>query len=442
MMDRALITRLRVLLVEDVPEDAAAVLQHLRSEGYEPEHQRVDTDKGLREALAESEWDIVISDYRLSHFEVTDVLRVVREQAKDIPFIVVSSTVLEDAAVECMRAGAADFVLKDRLVRLGPAVARELKESASRRARRHAEYSLRRSEARARQIVAASSEGIVIIDSAGLVRYINVAAEKMLGRPAASLLGAELPLSLPRGGGSSEVELPAVSDPPVTMELRQSSLEWAGEDSTVVFLHDITLRRLAEQRLKESFVSLADTLAKAMASRDPYTTGHQQRVARLSVLVGSAMDLGEEQLWQLRLAGLLHDVGKVAVPESLLTKPGTLTVEETDIVRMHAQAGYEILKDSGLPPAVALMTLHHHERLNGSGYPDGLMASDLSLDDRILAASNVLDSRTAFRPYRKALPVQTAMASLIEGKDTLYDASVVDRLNEIVAAGQYVPGNQ
>lgn len=426
-------TRLRVLLVEDVPEDSELLLRQLRASGYEPEYRRVDT---------EAEWDIVISDYKMPHFSAPDALRAVQELVRDVPFIVVSGTVAEDVAVECMRAGAADFVAKNRLVRLGPAVARELQESAGRRARRRAESALRRSEASARKIVAASGEGIVIVDRAGLVRYVNPAAGTMLGQPAAALLGAAPPFSLSEQPGALEVELLPASGEPVTVELRHSSIDWAGEDSVVVFLHDITLRKLAERQLKDSFVSLADTLSRAMASRDPYTTDHQQRVADLVVLAGSRLGLDGERLWQLRLGGLLHDVGKVAVPESLLTKPGGLTAEEFDIVRTHAREGYEILKASGLPPAVALMALHHHENLDGTGYPDGLRGDALSLEARILTACNALESLTSFRPYRRAFSPQSALSRLVGGSGTKYDPAVVDCLNGLVAAGEYVPGRR
>lgn len=194
--DGVMTDRLRVLLVEDAPEDVEILLRQLRAAGYEPEYRQVDTEDALRESLASENWDLVISDYNLPRFSALDALRMVQEQAEGLPFIVVSGTLVEDVVVECMRAGAADFVAKNRLVRLGPAVARELRESAARRARSHAEGALRRSEASARKIVTASSEGIAIVDRAGLVRYVNPAAERMFGRPAKTLPGNRLPFSL------------------------------------------------------------------------------------------------------------------------------------------------------------------------------------------------------------------------------------------------------
>jgi putative nucleotidyltransferase with HDIG domain len=261
----------------------------------------------------------------------------------------------------------------------------------------------------------------------------------MLGGRTASLVGAELPVPLPDGGETAEIDLTTISGTPMVVEVRTSHIDWAQQESTLVILHDITMRKQAEIQLRDSFVTLADTLSRAMASRDPYTTDHQQRVAALVVLVGSRMGLGEERLWALRLGGLLHDIGKVSVPESLLTKPGKLTSEEFALAQTHAQEGFAILKDTGLPPAVALMALHHHEFLNGTGYPEGLTGESLSLEDRILVACNLVESLTSFRPYRRAFKLDAAVARLVDGSGTNYDPSVVSCVTELISRGEFLP---
>jgi putative nucleotidyltransferase with HDIG domain len=439
---KTMTNRLRVLLIEDIEEDAALVLRQLRTAGYEPESRRVQTEDELLDALSQSEWDVVISEYKMRRFSAPDALRIVQDRVKDLPFVVVSGTVGEDVAVECMRAGAVDFLSKNRLVRLGPAVSREVLAASGRRARRSAESALRTSEASARQIVFASNEGILIVDGTLLVRYVNPAAEVMLGRTAGALVGHELPFPLCGDSNGGEASLVSATGAALTVEVRTSRIDWAGEDSTLVVLHDITMRKRVETQLKNSFVNLADTLSRAMASRDPYTTGHQQRVAGLVVQVGSRMGLNQEQLWELRLGALLHDVGKVAVPERLLTKPGRLTAEEFDIVKTHSQEGYEILRESGLPTAVALMALHHHESLDGSGYPQHLPSESLNLEDRILIASNVLESLTSFRPYRRAFEMGTAVSMLVAESGTRFDPAVVSCLTELVEKGEFVPGGR
>jgi len=433
-------TTLRVLLIEDSSEPAETMRGHLRAAGFEPDMRYVSSEQALREALSESQWDIVISSYRLSGMSALAALRVVQDTVRDLPFIVYSGLEDEDAAIECLRAGAADYLSGDHLARLGPVIAREVRVAAGRRDRKLMESALRKREASARRIVAASSEGTVVVDGKRLVRYLNPAAETMLGRDAERLLGRELPLGLDGASGSSEVDMLPVCGVPIIVEVRWSAIDWGGEEATLVILHDVTIRRRAEAQLRDSFVTLADTLSRAMASRDPYTTNHQQRVAGLVLQVGARMGLKDAQLWELRLGGLLHDVGKVAVPETLLTKPGRLTPEELEIVRTHPQQGYDILKDAGLPPAVALMALHHHESLDGTGYPQGLSGNALTLQDRILTASNVLESLTSFRPYRRAFTVERALSTLREGVGRQFDADVVDCLHGLVSAGAYQPG--
>jgi len=435
-------TSLRVLLLQDIEGDAAPILRQLRESGYEPEFRLVNTAEGLRDALTQSEWDVVVSEYKMRELSALEALRLVQDRGKDTPFVVLSGAVEEEVVVECVSAGAVDFVSRKRLSRLGPAVARIVLGASGRRARKDSESALRKNEAGASTVVSASSEGIVIVDHARRVRYVNPAAEMMLGHSAGSLVGHELPIHRGEESNDGEVDLVSATGASLTVEVRTSRIDWAGEDSTLVVLHDITMRKRVETQLKDSFVNLADTLSRAMASRDPYTTGHQQRVAGLVVQVGARMGLNQEQLWELRLGGLLHDVGKVAVPESLLTKPGRLTAEEFDLVKTHSQEGYEILRESGLPSAVALMALHHHESLDGSGYPQHLLSDALSLEDRILTASNVLESLTSFRPYRRAFEMSTAVSMLVAESGSRFDPAVVSCLTDLVEEGAFVPGGK
>jgi putative nucleotidyltransferase with HDIG domain len=203
---------------------------------------------------------------------------------------------------------------------------------------------------------------------------------------------------------------------------------------------DIAERKRAQEQLERSFINLAETNSRAMSARDPYTARHQERVADLVCLVGQEMGLDEDRLQCLRLGALLHDIGKIAIPEVILAKPGKLPEEEWDLVRTHTSQGYEILKDTGLPGIVAEMALHHHERLDGSGYPDGLRGDELSPDLRILIVCNVVEAMSAFRPYRRARSMADVLEELGEGRGTKYDAQVVDIVRRLIEAGQFKPG--
>ena len=195
-------------------------------------------------------------------------------------------------------------------------------------------------------------------------------------------------------------------------------------------------KRLEEQP-RDELLNLAETLSRAMASRDPSTTNHQRRVAEFVVQVGSRLGLSAERLRVLRLGGLLHDVGKIAVPELILTRPGKLSKEELELVRTHPQVGYEILRDAGLPPVVPLLALHHHERLDGSGYPQGLSGDALTIEDRILSVCNVVEAMGAHRPYRRGRGRKEVIAEIVAGRGTRYDPKVVDCVLELLESGEF-----
>ncbi|HBR10507.1 TPA: hypothetical protein DD712_04600 [Candidatus Acetothermia bacterium] len=165
---------------------------------------------------------------------------------------------------------------------------------------------------------------------------------------------------------------------------------------------DITERKQAEAALKLSFLNLAETVSRVFTLRDPFIAEHRQTTATLARAVGEKMGLAAERLEALYIGSLLHDIGKISIPEMILRKPGKLTEEEWGLVRTHPQHGYAVLKDADLAWPVAELALHHHERLDGSGYPDGLKGDELILEVRILAVCNVVDAMSALRPHRPA----------------------------------------
>jgi putative nucleotidyltransferase with HDIG domain len=160
--------------------------------------------------------------------------------------------------------------------------------------------------------------------------------------------------------------------------------------------------------------------------RDPYTAGHQRGVTRLACALARRMGLSFDRIEGIRVAGFLHDIGKIVVPAEILNKPGTISEYEMNIIRVHPQAGYDILKKIDFPWPVADIVLQHHERLDGSGYPKGLTDMAILLEAKILAVADVVEAMAAHRPYRPTLGLDRALDEIAKNKGILYDAEVVE----------------
>jgi HD-GYP domain-containing protein (c-di-GMP phosphodiesterase class II) len=172
--------------------------------------------------------------------------------------------------------------------------------------------------------------------------------------------------------------------------------------------------------------ALVQVLESTMAARDPYTVGHQRRVSQIAANIGRDMGLSEDSLRDLRLAAMLHDLGKFAIPSDLLAKPGKLTSPEFALIKTHPQVAYNILEPITLPGKTAEIILQHHERLNGSGYPQGLAGDEILLEARILSVADVMEAMCSHRPYRAALSLAETLDELSQNKGILYDAAVVE----------------
>ncbi len=182
----------------------------------------------------------------------------------------------------------------------------------------------------------------------------------------------------------------------------------------------------SNKRLQMLLEQLITTLGAVVECRDPYTADHQVRVAKIAKTVGIVLCLDQDTVEGLRIAALLHDIGKLTIPAELLSKPGLLSDVQSLLVHSHAQAGHEILREVDFPWPVAQIVLQHHERLDGSGYPNHLAGDEILLESRILAVADTLDAMNSHRPYRPALGVQKAMAEITTGSGTRYDSRVVD----------------
>jgi putative two-component system response regulator len=320
--------QLKILIMEHIPSDAERIQNALQKSGINFVSRQVKTKTEYLNYL-EKDIDVIIVDYDLPNLTAIKALQILNEREQDVPLIFVASTVDEDQADDCIKQGAADFILKNRLSHLGPAVIHAL--------------------------------------------------EKKIPHP--------------------HIE----------------------KTSTKADLMDTHLR------LQKIFEDTVHALASVTESRDPFTAGHQKRVASISYGIAYNIFLkNHDSAEALYMAGLVHDIGKIAIPIEILSKPTDTTDLEMDIIRTHSQVGYDILKNIDFPWPLAQAVLQHHERMDGSGYPRGLRGKDIMIEARILGVADVIEAICYPRSYRSALTIEQAMEEMRRNKGTLYDATVVD----------------
>jgi putative nucleotidyltransferase with HDIG domain len=177
--------------------------------------------------------------------------------------------------------------------------------------------------------------------------------------------------------------------------------------------------------------AIAQVIEATMAAKDPYTVQHQRRVTQIALSIAGRMGLPRDSAERLRIAGTLHDLGKVGIPTEILVKPSRLTEHEFSIIKSHPMVGSEILKPLELPHPTTDIVMQHHERWNGSGYPGGLAGTDILLEARILGVADVVEAMAAHRPYRPALGLNQAIAELSLNKGVLYDPTVVEVCSQL-----------
>lgn len=194
----------------------------------------------------------------------------------------------------------------------------------------------------------------------------------------------------------------------------------------IVSLRTRKERDRIESALRRSLENMVMVIAATLEMRDPYTAGHQRRVAELSTAIAREMGLPPERVHFLGLAASIHDLGKIQVPVEILSKPGLISPLEMDVIKRHAQAGYEILKDIDFPFPLAQWIRQHHERLDGSGYPLGLKGEAILTESRILSVADVVEAIFSNRPYRAGRGIDAALQEISNGRGVLYDAAVVD----------------
>ena len=318
--------------------------------------------------------------------------------------------------------------------------------------RKRAEELLKQSETQYRLLADHMKDQVWLMDMNLKPTYISPSIEKLRGYTLEEIV--KLPLDKQITPASLQVAVEfystemvkALADPTYDLT-RTLEMEYYRKDGSTVWMEDkftiirdengkplsilgegrdITEQKKSVGRTKKSLESIIQALAMTVETRDPYTAGHQRRVADLARAIATEMNLPADQIEGIWMASVIHDLGKIVIPAEILSKPTKLTELEFSLIKTHSQSGHDILKDIEFPWPIARIILEHHERLNGSGYPNGLKGEEILLGSRILAVADVVEAMASYRPYRPALGIEVALEEIVKNKGIFYDNTVAD----------------
>ena len=344
-----------------------------------------------------------------------------------------------------------DEAARDLLVEMATDIGFALDNFSRESRRRLAEDRLRAAEEQFRGLVEQAIAGIFIIQDGKLV-YVNPRCAEIVDQGTTDELIGTDPLSwvadadrskiaenlrrlLDGEAQSAALEFGAVRRDGVVIEVGANAARAAheGRPAIIGMLQDISEKKRAEERiqhylaqLETAFMSTVEVATTLSEMRDPYTAGHERRVGKIAAAIGAELGFDDRRIEGLRVAGYLHDIGKITIPAEILSKPGKLSQIEFRLIQSHPQSSYDVLKDVQFPWPVAAVALQHHERIDGSGYPQGLKGDAILLEARILAVADVIEAMSSHRPYRPGLGIDKALAEIERGRGSAYDADVAD----------------
>jgi PAS domain S-box-containing protein/putative nucleotidyltransferase with HDIG domain len=441
---------IRVLIVDDSEDDGLLLLRNLKHGGFNPSYEQVDTAEAMSRSLDNQTWDVILCDNSMPTFNASSALKLYKDKGLDLPFIIVSGTIADETAVAAMKAGAHDYIMKDNLARLSSAIDRELREAKNRQERRITELQLRKSEEKYRTLFEDSNDAIYLNNQEGKLIDFNLSTLELFGYSREEMLGVNtktifvnpdeyerLQDEIAKKGSVREFKAKLRKKDGTEMDcLITSTVRQARDKSKLGYqgiIRDISelvsSRKQIEKTLNDLRKALGGTveaMALTVETRDPYTAGHQRRVSNLARGIATEMGVSEEQIQGVRMAGVIHDIGKISVPGEILSKPGNISRNELGIIKEHPQVGYNILKTVDFPWPIARIVLQHHERMDGSGYPNSISGEDILIEARILAVADVVEAMASHRPYRAALGIKLALNEISKNRGSFYDSEVVD----------------
>ncbi|MFA7427142.1 HD domain-containing phosphohydrolase [Mesotoga sp.] len=450
--------RIRILFAEDLHTDVDLARRKISRVFPEIEVSVVDTEQDFVEKLEAFRPDLVISDYMMPTFDGMRVIELVLEKAPEIPVIILTGSMNEDTAAECMKAGAVDYVIKEHMARLPYAVVEAMEKKEIKLAKERAEKALVESEKKFR-LLAENAKDLIYryeLNEKEGFSYVSPSSSRITGYfPCEFYKDPDLISKIVHPEDEARL-LNLMNDSHSSNQSEPLTLRWMRKDGKIIWIEqqnvrvfdddgkliaiegiarDVTERQESAERITEAFYSIITVVSDILTARDPYSGHHHRNVSRLSSKIAEKIGLDDSRIEAVKIAGLLHDIGKIAIPAEILSKPGSLNEEEYSLIQEHSIVGYNILKNARLPWPVAEIVRQHHERLDGSGYPGKLKGSEICVEARIIAVVDVVDAMTSHRPYRPAHKVEAALEEIHSKSGTCFDSSIVNACTELIEEG-------
>lgn len=447
-----------ILFVEDLVSDAELakleITRGLADWDLSLRFLTTDNWEGFLDAISTFKPTLIVSDFMMPGFSGMEVIELTLQHAPNIPVIILTGSINEETAVECMKAGATDYVIKEHISRLPFAVKDAIKRKKEEELRTSAERALEESERKFRLIAEKASDLIYRIElyPEQKFSYVSPSSTKLTGyTPEDHYANPNLGFELVHPDDREKLRdlLEHVDGSPLVLRWikKNGEVVWAEQLNVPVYdndgrliaiegiARDVTERQKANEALKRAFNSVVSVLSDMLNLKDPYTQFHEKNVAKLALEIAERMGLDEFTIESIRVASMVHDIGKINIPTEILSKPGKLSDIEFEMIKKHPETAYEILRKVDLPWPVADIVYQHHERLDGSGYPRHLKSDEILLEAKIIIVADVIEAMSSHRPYRAALGFEAAIEEIKKNAGVLYDAKIVQICTSILEEG-------
>ncbi len=414
---------------------------------------------------------IVITDIRMPIMNGLEMIEKIKEIEPATKFIVVTAYGEINYFIRAIELGVHGFILKpvdvnrlmDMIQELGNGILLQREIERKEEDRKKSDEALQEQKAYFERLFESSPEAVVVTLNDGKVLQVNNAFTDMFGYTLEEAIGKgidELIAADDLLNEATECTKQVANGKDIQLETKRRTKSGKLLDVSILgtpiiiegqqvavygIYRDITDRKRAEDELKASSERLqkliedtVNVLANVVELRDPYTAGHQHNVAQLGIAIAEEMKFPSDMIEDIRIGGIVHDIGKIKVSIRILNKSEMLTDKEWEQIKLHPKVGYNLLKDLDFPWQVAKMVLQHHERFDGSGYPNGLKNDDILMEARILAVADVVEAMVNDRPYRQSLGLEIAIEEIEDNKGILYDPNVVENAVRILKNGTFV----